>query len=124
VGCWWRTWGFTAFYGMKKLGKRIGVEKAMDDLRERLFPGFYGAAYTHPRYGSMAFLWGQAKIRDRYPQAEELDLGASAAAQTPERALTAAGSALSARADDAPAPIGHAAVPRRGKEPAHQAAGW
>lgn len=122
VGCWWRTWGFTAFYGVKKLGKRAGIGKVMDGLRDRLFPGFYGAAYTHPRYGSMAFLWAQAKIRERYPQAEDLNLGASAAA---ERTLMTTESTLPARTeDDAPVPVGHVAAQQLGKEPARQVSSW
>jgi hypothetical protein len=27
--------------------------------------------WTHPRYGSLAFLWEQAKVRGRYPRGRQ-----------------------------------------------------
>jgi hypothetical protein len=74
VGGLWKTGAFTAYFAAKRLGKQLGLAKTLDAWRDRLFPNFWGAAYAHPRYGSMAMLWGQAKIRDRYPRARDLDI--------------------------------------------------
>ena len=64
-----RTCAFTSFFAVRKLCKLVGLENRLDDLRARLVPRFHRLEWTHPRYGSLAFLWGQAKIRDRYPKA-------------------------------------------------------
>jgi hypothetical protein len=64
-----RTCAFTTFFAVRKLCKLIGLEYRLDDLRARLIPSFHRLEWTHPRYGSLAFLWGQAKIRARYPKA-------------------------------------------------------
>jgi hypothetical protein len=67
-----RTCAFTAYFAAKKLGKGLGLAKALDAWRDRRFPNFWGIAYAHPRYGSMAMLWGQAKVRDRYPRVRDV----------------------------------------------------
>ena len=64
-----RTCAFTTFFAVRKLCKMAGFERRLDDLRARLVPSFHRLELTHPRYGSLAFLWGQAKIRGRYPKA-------------------------------------------------------
>lgn len=67
-----RTYALTAYFGLRRLCSLIGLEKPLDDLRARLVPNFHRWRLTHPRYGSLAFLWAQAKIRDRYPRARDV----------------------------------------------------
>jgi hypothetical protein len=64
-----RTCAFTSFFAVRKLSKLVGLENRLDNLGARLVLSFHRLELTHPRYGSLAFLWGQAKIRDRYPKA-------------------------------------------------------
>jgi hypothetical protein len=68
-----RTCAFTTFFAMRKLCKLVRLEKRLDDLRARLVPSFHRWEWTHPRYGSLAFLWGQSRIRSRYPRACDLE---------------------------------------------------
>lgn len=66
-----RTCAFTTFYAVRRLSKLVGREQRLDRLRARLVPNSHRFEWTHPRYGSLAFLWGQAKIRGRYPRARD-----------------------------------------------------
>ena len=68
-----RSCAFTTYFAVRRLCKQAGLEKRLDDLRTRLVPSFYRLKMTHPRYGSLAFLWGQAKIRSRYPKARDVE---------------------------------------------------
>jgi hypothetical protein len=72
-----RTWWLSAFFAAKNAAKRVGAGSSVDTLREWLLPELYDIAYTHPRYVSMAFLWGQSKIRERYPRAPDLGVDAT-----------------------------------------------
>ena len=70
---WWRTTALITYFAAKKLLKRIGLGKRLDAVRDHLIPDFWGFAYAHPRYVGMAFIWGQSKIRGRYPRARAVE---------------------------------------------------
>jgi hypothetical protein len=95
-----RTCAFTLFFAIRKLCKKAGWEVYLDALRTRLVPSFHRRELTHPRYGSLAFLWAQRKIRNRFSCWEPVDVLASSRVDASHSTDTTSGGSLAGGTPD------------------------